>query len=68
MHSWLRNLYIVYFATHIPITFVLDLQAILGNLYPRPLQKLLDWYIAKFKGRGLQDQDVYSMLFCIHDI
>ena len=50
MHPWLRNVYLVYFVTHIPITCVLDLQAILGHLYPQPLRQLIDWYITTYKG------------------
>lgn len=50
MHPWLRDVYLVYFVTHIPVTIIVDMQALVGHLYPRFMQQVIDWYITNFKG------------------
>ncbi|CAK6970341.1 sigma intracellular receptor 2 [Scomber scombrus] len=46
----LEIIFFFYFASHIPITLFIDLQALLpGHVYPQPLKDLLKWYAAEFK-------------------
>ena len=48
MHKCLRIAFLLYFTTHIPITLCIDLQALLGHLYPAILRSLYDWYVDTF--------------------
>jgi hypothetical protein len=42
-------LFFIFFATHIPITLLIDFQAILPQkLYPKPLVDLVDWYATEW--------------------
>ncbi|XP_070249292.1 sigma intracellular receptor 2 [Myotis yumanensis] len=62
--EWLLGLY---FLSHIPITLLFDLQAVLPReLYPVELRNLLTWYAKEFKDPLLQDPPVWfkSFLFC----
>ncbi|XP_012582097.1 PREDICTED: transmembrane protein 97 [Condylura cristata] len=62
--EWLLGFY---FLSHIPITLLLDLQAVLPHeLYPVELTKLLKWYVKEFKDPLLQDPPSWfkSFLFC----
>ncbi|KAL7400877.1 hypothetical protein ABVT39_019191 [Epinephelus coioides] len=46
----LEIIFFFYFASHIPITVFIDLQALLpGYVYPQPLRDLLRWYAEEFK-------------------
>lgn len=44
MHAVLYYIFLVYFITHIPISLLFDLQAILGSHYPESLQGLNTFY------------------------
>ncbi|XP_045629313.1 sigma intracellular receptor 2 [Ursus americanus] len=62
--EWLLGLY---FLSHIPITLLLDLQAVLPReLYPVELTDLRQWYTREFKDPLLQDPPTWfkSFLFC----
>nr|KAF6459434.1 transmembrane protein 97 [Rousettus aegyptiacus] len=62
--EWLLGLY---FLSHVPITLLLDLQAVLPReLYPFELRNLLKWYAEEFKDPLLQDPPTWfkSFLFC----
>ncbi|XP_036123630.1 sigma intracellular receptor 2 [Molossus molossus] len=62
--EWILGLY---FLSHIPITLLLDLQAVLpGELYPIELRNLLKWYAKEFKDPLLQDPPMWfkSFLLC----
>ncbi|KAK1331393.1 hypothetical protein QTO34_009347 [Cnephaeus nilssonii] len=62
--EWLLGLY---FLSHIPITLLFDLQAVLPReLYPIELRNLLKWYVKEFKDPLLQDPPMWfkSFLFC----
>lgn len=39
-----RIAFLIFFASHIPATICIDLQALFGQYYPIPLQNLLTWY------------------------
>ncbi|XP_065588279.1 sigma intracellular receptor 2 [Cyrtonyx montezumae] len=47
----LEAAFALYFVSHIPITLLLDLQALLPNagLHPQQLTELLQWYTAAFR-------------------
>ncbi|XP_059763995.1 sigma intracellular receptor 2 [Balaenoptera ricei] len=62
--EWLLGLY---FLSHIPITLLVDLQAVLPrDLYPVELRNLQQWYTEEFKDALLQNPPVWfkSFLFC----
>ncbi|XP_029783674.1 sigma intracellular receptor 2 [Suricata suricatta] len=62
--EWLLGFY---FLSHVPITLLLDLQAVLPReLYPVELRNLLKWYTKEFKDPLLQEAPVWfkSFLFC----
>ncbi|KAI5098890.1 transmembrane protein 97, partial [Silurus meridionalis] len=46
----LEIVFFFYFATHIPITLFIDLQALLPEQwYPQPFKDVLHWYAAEFR-------------------
>ncbi|KAG7479650.1 sigma intracellular receptor 2 [Solea senegalensis] len=46
----LEIIFFFYFASHIPITLFIDLQALLPeHVYPQPLRDLLRWYAEDFR-------------------
>ncbi|XP_061574657.1 sigma intracellular receptor 2 [Cololabis saira] len=52
----LEIIFFFYFATHIPITLFIDLQALLpGHVYPQPLKQLVGWYAEAFRDPLLLD-------------
>ncbi|KAM4627775.1 sigma intracellular receptor 2 [Polymixia lowei] len=63
----LEIIFFFYFASHIPITLFIDLQALLpGNVYPPVLKDLLKWYAEEFKDPMMLDPPVWfkSFIFC----
>ncbi|NXT21676.1 SGMR2 protein, partial [Syrrhaptes paradoxus] len=47
---WRERLFALYFLSHVPITLLIDLQALLpAGLYPQSLTDLLQWYVATFR-------------------
>ncbi|NXN31688.1 SGMR2 protein, partial [Nycticryphes semicollaris] len=47
---WRERLFALYFLSHIPITLLIDLQALLpAGLHPPALRDLLQWYVASFR-------------------
>lgn len=44
-----RIIYIIYFVTHIPITILVDLQALFPGIYPGVVKKFFDYYIETYK-------------------
>ncbi|XP_062873121.1 sigma intracellular receptor 2 [Trichomycterus rosablanca] len=63
----LELIFFIYFASHIPITLFIDLQALLPeHVYPQPLKDLLTWYAAEFKDPMVLDPPVWfrSFIFC----
>ncbi|XP_066536572.1 sigma intracellular receptor 2 [Hoplias malabaricus] len=63
----LEIIFFIYFATHIPITLFLDLQALLPeDIYPQALKDVLHWYAADFKDPMVLDPPFWfkSFVFC----
>ncbi|XP_061074099.1 sigma intracellular receptor 2 [Conger conger] len=63
----LEIIFFFYFASHIPITLFIDLQALLPeHIYPQTLKDLLQWYAAEFKDPMMLDPPVWfkSFIFC----
>ncbi|XP_015240491.1 PREDICTED: transmembrane protein 97 [Cyprinodon variegatus] len=63
----LEIIFFFYFASHIPITLLIDLQALLpGHVYPQPLRDLLSWYAEEFKDPMVLDPPHWfkSFVFC----
>uniref|UniRef100_A0A3Q2Q639 Transmembrane protein 97 n=1 Tax=Fundulus heteroclitus TaxID=8078 RepID=A0A3Q2Q639_FUNHE len=63
----LEWIFFFYFASHIPITLFIDLQALLpGHVYPQPLRDLLGWYAEEFKDPMVLDPPEWfkSFVFC----
>ncbi|KAM6242540.1 sigma intracellular receptor 2 [Porphyrio hochstetteri] len=47
---WRERLFALYFLSHIPITLLIDLQALLpAGIYPQGLTELLEWYVTTFR-------------------
>ncbi|XP_029923093.1 sigma intracellular receptor 2 [Myripristis murdjan] len=63
----LEIIFFFYFASHIPITLFIDLQALLpGHVYPQSLRDLLKWYAEEFRDPMVLDPPVWfqSFIFC----
>ncbi|XP_072247892.1 sigma intracellular receptor 2 [Leuresthes tenuis] len=63
----LEIIFFFYFASHIPITFFIDLQALLpDSVYPQSLKDLLRWYAEEFKDPMMLDPPEWfkSFIFC----
>ncbi|KAF0023427.1 hypothetical protein F2P81_024057 [Scophthalmus maximus] len=62
----LEIIFFLYFASHIPITLFIDLQALLpGQLYPQPLKDLLKWYAEEFKDPMVLDPPAWFKSFIL---
>ncbi|XP_075627901.1 sigma intracellular receptor 2 [Balearica regulorum gibbericeps] len=47
---WRERLFALYFLSHIPVTLLIDLQALLpAGLHPQGLTELLQWYVTTFR-------------------
>ncbi|XP_034556238.1 sigma intracellular receptor 2 [Notolabrus celidotus] len=63
----LEIIFFFYFASHIPITLFIDLQALLpGHVFPQQLKDLLHWYAEDFKDPMVLDPPEWfrSFIFC----
>nr|XP_046246094.1 sigma intracellular receptor 2 [Scatophagus argus] len=63
----LEIIFFVYFASHIPITLFIDLQALLpGHVFPQALRDVLKWYAEDFKDPMVMDPPEWfkSFIFC----
>ena len=63
MHSVLRAVFLIYFLTHIPITICVDMQIILGQYYPAPLQQLFAWYLNTYNDQLCLSKPVWLQSF-----
>ncbi|XP_023276257.1 sigma intracellular receptor 2 [Seriola lalandi dorsalis] len=62
----LEIIFFFYFASHIPITLCIDLQALLpGHVYPQPLRDLLRWYGEAFKDPMVLDPPQWFRSFIL---
>lgn len=61
-------LFFVYFASHIPITFLLDCQQLYPpGFIPQPLKDLSNWYITTYRDPFMTPNDFYwfkSLVCC----
>lgn len=63
----LEIIYFLYFATHIPITLLIDFQVLLpGHFFPQALKQFGKWYAAEFKDPMILDPPLWfkSFVFC----
>ncbi|KAF7645814.1 hypothetical protein LDENG_00197840 [Lucifuga dentata] len=63
----LEIIFFFYFASHIPITIFIDLQALLpGYVYPQVLKDLVEWYAKEFKDPMVVNPPVWlrSFIWC----
>uniref|UniRef100_A0A6J0V4C2 Transmembrane protein 97 n=1 Tax=Pogona vitticeps TaxID=103695 RepID=A0A6J0V4C2_9SAUR len=62
----LEWVFALYFLTHIPITLLIDLQALVPDFYPRGLTEWLTWYTAAFKDPLMADPPSWfrSFIYC----
>lgn len=63
MNTVTRWIFLIYFITHIPITFTVDLQILFGRYYPLILQELFTWYIKTFKDQLLEMKPLWLQSF-----
>uniref|UniRef100_UPI0037E88963 sigma intracellular receptor 2-like n=1 Tax=Semicossyphus pulcher TaxID=241346 RepID=UPI0037E88963 len=62
----LELIFFFYFASHIPITLFIDLQALLpGYVYPQLLKDLLRWYAEEFKDPMVLDPPEWFKSFIV---
>ncbi|XP_059187830.1 sigma intracellular receptor 2 [Centropristis striata] len=62
----LEIIFFLYFASHIPITLCIDLQALLpGYLFPQPLRDLMKWYAAEFRDPMVLDPPQWFRAFIL---
>ncbi|XP_028662569.1 sigma intracellular receptor 2 [Erpetoichthys calabaricus] len=64
---FLEWVFFLYFASHIPITVFIDLQALLpSNVYPQSLKDLLKWYVQTYKDPMMMNPPSWfkSFIFC----
>ncbi|KAG7218368.1 hypothetical protein INR49_006883 [Caranx melampygus] len=62
----LEIIFFLYFASHVPITLCIDLQALLpGQVYPQPLRDLLRWYAERFKDPMMLDPPPWFRSFIV---
>ncbi|KAM8977799.1 sigma intracellular receptor 2 [Pelodytes ibericus] len=60
----LEWIFFFYFFSHIPITLLVDLQAILpSNLYPQELRDLMKWYVVTFKDHLMMNPPAWFLSF-----
>ncbi|XP_053562241.1 sigma intracellular receptor 2 [Bombina bombina] len=60
----LEWIFFLYFFSHIPITLLVDLQAILpARLYPQELLDLMKWYVVNFKDHLMMNPPAWFMSF-----
>ncbi|XP_035536068.1 sigma intracellular receptor 2 [Morone saxatilis] len=63
----LEIIFFFYFASHIPITLFIDLQALLPqHVYPQPMRDFVKWYAEEFKDPLMMDPPDWfrSFIFC----
>lgn len=68
MNSTLRAIFLVYFITHIPISLVLDFQALLGAYYPPILKSLYSWYTAQFHDYLMETKPLWLQSFILAEV
>ncbi|KAM9358897.1 sigma intracellular receptor 2 [Symphorus nematophorus] len=62
----LEIIFFLYFASHIPITLFIDLQALLpAHVYPQPLRDVLSWYAEAFKDPMVLDPPKWFKSFIL---
>ncbi|KAM4567343.1 sigma intracellular receptor 2 [Odontesthes bonariensis] len=62
----LELIFFFYFASHIPITLFIDLQALLpAHVYPQPLKDLLRWYGEEFRDPMMLDPPEWFKSFIL---
>ncbi|XP_075052855.1 sigma intracellular receptor 2 [Mixophyes fleayi] len=60
----LEWIFFFYFFSHIPITLLVDLQAVLpASWYPQQLLDLMNWYTVNFKDHLMKDPPPWFMSF-----
>ncbi|KAF7244362.1 Sigma intracellular receptor 2 [Varanus komodoensis] len=62
----LDGLFALYFLTHIPVTLLVDLQALRPGAHPRALTEWLTWYTNAFKDPLMADPPAWfrSFIYC----
>ena len=68
MNSTLRTVFLAYFITHIPISLVLDFQALLGAYYPPILKSLYSWYTAQFQDHLMATKPLWLQSFILAEV
>lgn len=65
----LEVIYFFYFASHIPITLCIDLQALLPeHVYPQSLKDLLKWYAEEFRDPMVLDPPAWFRSFILCEL
>jgi hypothetical protein len=61
-----RKTLLLFFASHIPITLCMDIQAVFGAYYPMLLRNVSAWYVDTFQDPLMRDAPIWfqSLLVC----
>ena len=68
MNEFARIVFLFYFITHIPITLIVDAQALFGTYYPASLQSLVSWYTTTLNDRLFIAKPVWFKSFIIAEL
>ena len=68
MNSIMRAVFLAYFITHIPISLLLDFQALLGAFYPPILQSLYSWYTTQFHDHLMETKPLWLQSFILAEV
>jgi hypothetical protein len=68
MNEILRIVFLFYFITHIPISIVLDYQALLSEWYPQNLRDFYNWYATSFNDVLMSARPVWLQSFIFAEL
>ena len=68
MNEFLRFIFLVYFITHIPISIILDFQAVFRPIYPAVLRNLLQWYTNTYHDYLMANPPIWFKTFILAEM
>ncbi|XP_045173149.2 sigma intracellular receptor 2-like [Mercenaria mercenaria] len=69
MERFIDIIYLLYFASHIPVAMFIDSQAVLPRwIYPKPAVDLVDWYMVEFGDSMMKGTQAWFQSFIVCEI
>lgn len=65
MNEFFRTLFLIYFISHIPITLLIDMQAVFGAVYPTALRDIITWYGKSFNDVLMSHPPIWFKSFIV---